>query len=80
MEPIDFEASLVGQTGSRTSGGRWSPSLATAAVQRIAYHHLPPPGAPDANLLRIENEGFGEALLQQYLAARMNGIAVLASG
>jgi len=29
-------------------------------------------------LVRVENEGFGEALLAQYLAARVNGIAVLA--
>lgn len=47
-------------------------------VVRIGYHHLPPPGAPDAGLLRVENEGFGEALLAQYLAARVSGIAVLA--
>jgi LuxR family transcriptional regulator, quorum-sensing system regulator CciR len=45
---------------------------------RIGYHHLPPPGAQDAGVLRVENHGFGEALLQQYLAARTSGIAALA--
>jgi DNA-binding CsgD family transcriptional regulator len=48
-------------------------------VARLGYHHLPPPGAPDAHLLRIENEGFAAALLAQYLSARTSGIAVLAN-
>lgn len=48
-------------------------------VRRIAYHHLPPPGAPDARLLRVENSGFGDVLLRQYLAAREAGIAALAN-
>jgi LuxR family transcriptional regulator/LuxR family quorum-sensing system transcriptional regulator CciR len=47
-------------------------------VVRIGYHHLPPPGAPDAGILRVENHGFGEALLNQYLVARTHGIAALA--
>ena len=50
----------------------------SCGIVRIGYHHLPPAGAPDAALVRVENEGFGEALLAQYLAARVNGIAVLA--
>jgi LuxR family quorum-sensing system transcriptional regulator CciR len=48
-------------------------------VRRIAYHHLPPPAAPDAHLLRIENHGFGDLLLAQYLSAREAGIAALAN-
>jgi LuxR family quorum-sensing system transcriptional regulator CciR len=48
-------------------------------VQRIAYHHLPPPAAPDAALVRIENNGFGELLLKQYMTAREQGIAALAN-
>jgi LuxR family transcriptional regulator/LuxR family quorum-sensing system transcriptional regulator CciR len=47
-------------------------------VERIGYHHLPPPGAPDAALLRVENHGFAAALLAQYLSARTDGIAALA--
>ena len=47
-------------------------------MARIGYHHLPPPGAPDAGQQRIENDGFSEPLLAQYLAARTSGIAVLA--
>jgi LuxR family quorum-sensing system transcriptional regulator CciR len=59
----------------------WELTVAYArdcGVERIGYHHLPPPGAPDATILRVENHGFGEALLQQYLMARTNGIAALA--
>ena len=48
-------------------------------VARIGYHHLPPPGAPDAGQRRIENDGFSEPLLAQYLEARMNGVALMAS-
>jgi len=48
-------------------------------VRRIAYHHLPPLAAPDSHLLRIENSGFGDVLLHQYLSAREAGIAALAS-
>lgn len=46
---------------------------------RIAYHHLPPPGAPDSNQLRVENEGFGDALLRMYLEARAAGLSILAT-
>jgi DNA-binding CsgD family transcriptional regulator len=48
-------------------------------VRRIAYHHLPPPAAADAGLVRIENQGFGSALLRQYLEARLAGVAALAN-
>lgn len=48
-------------------------------VLRLGYHHLPPPGAADAACLRVEIDGFGEALLAQYLAARQAGVAVLAT-
>ncbi len=53
-------------------------ALATG-VRRIGYHHLPPAGAPDSGLLRIENHGFGEELLQQYLTARASGLAAFAT-
>ena len=79
MEPNDFDASL--QELTRTEDvWRQMPAFARErSVPRIAYHHLPPPGAPDAHLVRVENEGFGEALLAQYLAARLGGFAVLAN-
>lgn len=48
-------------------------------VRRLGYHHLPPPGAIDTPYVRVENDGFGEALLAQYLAARQAGLAVLAT-
>ncbi|MBP7002337.1 LuxR family transcriptional regulator [Amaricoccus sp.] len=60
----------------------WAATVAFArsrGVRRIGYHHLPPPGATDAGCLRVENDGFGEALLAQYLAARQAGVAVLAT-
>jgi LuxR family transcriptional regulator/LuxR family quorum-sensing system transcriptional regulator CciR len=77
--PANFEAAIekltrleeVWQAMVRFAGG--------CGVVRLGYHHLPPPGAPDAHLLRIENDGFAESLLAQYLAARSSGIAVLAN-
>lgn len=79
MEPTEFEAAL--ESLSRLEDV-WRQMVAfgrTCGVRRIGYHHLPPPGAPDAHLLRVENEGFGDALLAQYLAARGRGLAVLAN-
>jgi DNA-binding CsgD family transcriptional regulator len=79
MEPTEFEATLESLTRLEDV---WRQTVAFArscGVRRIGYHHLPPPGAPDAHLLRIENEGFGDALLAQYLAARGRGLAALAN-
>ena len=79
MEPTEFEATVELQ--QRTEDV-WSLMVAFSRqcrVKRIGYHHLPPPGAPDAQLLRIENDGFAEALLSQYLGARTSGFAVLAN-
>jgi DNA-binding CsgD family transcriptional regulator len=79
MQPIDFEASLAGKVRLEEVWGEMVSFAQARGVERIAYHHLPPPGTPDANLLRIENAGFGEALLEQYLWARIEGIAALSN-
>ena len=79
VEPDTFEIRL--EALSRLEDV-WEAMVAFAGdcgVSRLGYHHLPPPGAPDAGLLRIENDGFGGELLAQYLAARTSGIAVLAN-
>ena len=79
MEPDTFEIRL--EALSRLEDV-WEAMVAFAGdcgVIRLGYHHLPPPGAPDAGLLRIENDGFAGELLAQYLAARTSGIAVLAN-
>ena len=78
VDPAEFETA-VGEVSRPDQ--LWQLMVAYAqdcGVERIGYHHLPPPGAPDATILRVENHGFGEALLQQYLAARTSGLAVLA--
>lgn len=79
MLATEFEARVQTMTRLEDVWAALVEFAGTCAVRRIAYHHLPPPGAPDANLLRIENSGFGEVLLHQYLSAREAGIAVLAS-
>lgn len=79
MDPLVFEAEIY-RMGRMEDV--WALMVAFARMQgvrRLGYHHLPPPGAPDSGLLRVENEGFAEALLAQYLAARAAGIAVLAA-
>lgn len=79
MEPLAFEAEI---NGMRRLEDVWSVTVAFArglGVLRLGYHHLPPPGAPDAGLLRVENDGFAETLLGQYLAARAAGAAPLAA-
>jgi DNA-binding CsgD family transcriptional regulator len=79
MEPTEFEATLESLSRLEDVWRQLVAFARSCGVRRIGYHHLPPPGAPDANLLRVENEGFGDALLAQYLAARGRGLAVLAN-
>jgi LuxR family transcriptional regulator, quorum-sensing system regulator CciR len=79
MNATEFEARVESMTRLEDV---WAALVAFAhgcRARRIAYHHLPPLGAPDAHLVRIENSGFGEVLQAQYLAAREQGIAALAN-
>ncbi len=79
MDPTDFEAAL---DRVERIEGVWQQTVAFARgrnIKRMGYHHLPPPGAADAQMLRVENDGFGEALLAQYLRARQTGTAALAA-
>jgi LuxR family transcriptional regulator, quorum-sensing system regulator CciR len=78
MDPAEFEIAVDGVSRLDELWRLMADYARGCGVQKIGYHHLPPLGAPDAALLRVENEGFGEALLAQYLAARVNGIAALA--
>jgi DNA-binding CsgD family transcriptional regulator len=79
VDPTDFERAI--QSVGRNEAV-WAAMVGFAesrGVRRLGYHHLAPPSAPDVHLLRVENSGFGEALLAQYLAARSAGTAVLAA-
>ena len=79
MDPTAFALQIENE--ARTEDVWWTlvGEVRAIGVTRIGYHHLPPPGAPDAGLLRVENFGFGETLLQQYLGARARRIAALAA-
>jgi LuxR family quorum-sensing system transcriptional regulator CciR len=79
MLASEFEAKVQSMTRLADVWAALVDFASDCSVRRIAYHHLPPPAAPDSNLLRIENNGFGDVLLRQYLAAREAGIAVLAN-
>ena len=79
MGPMDFEVAIERLDQIGDVWRRLVEFAAIYRVKRIGYHHLPPACAPDAQFLRIENEGFGEALLAQYLRARAQGLAVLAA-
>lgn len=79
MDALVFEAEIYRM---RRTEDVWTLMVTFARMQgarRLGYHHIPPPGAPDSCLLRVENEGFAEALLAQYLAARATGAAALAA-
>jgi DNA-binding CsgD family transcriptional regulator len=78
MDPIGFEIEIERLTDLDDLWQRMVLFARGCAVARIGYHHLPPPGAPDAGQPRIENDGFAAPLLAQYLEARMAGVAVLA--
>ena len=78
MDPVGFGIEIERATRLDDLWKRLVVFARACGVARIGYHHLPPPGAPDAGQQRIENAGFSEPLLAQYLAARMNGVALLA--
>jgi LuxR family transcriptional regulator/LuxR family quorum-sensing system transcriptional regulator CciR len=78
VDPAEFEIAVEGVSRSDELWSLIVDYARDCGVERIGYHHLPPAGAPDAAILRVENHGFGEALLKQYLAARTSGIAALA--
>src|SRR5688500_15403889 len=78
MDPISFALQIEKETRIEDVWRALVTAVQPIGISRIGYHHLPPPGAPDAGLLRVENSGFGETLLQQYLSARARGIAALA--
>ena len=78
MDPGEFEVAVEEVSKPDELWRRMVDYARDVGVERIGYHHLPPPGAPDAALLRVENHGFAGALLAQYLAARTDGIAALA--
>ena len=78
MDPIAFALQVQNETRTEDVWRALVAEVQSIGITRIGYHHLPPPGAPDARLLRVENSGFGETLLQQYLRARAGGIAALA--
>jgi LuxR family transcriptional regulator/LuxR family quorum-sensing system transcriptional regulator CciR len=40
-------------------------------VPRVAYHHLPPPGAPHAQAFRFFADGYPEQLVVRYVAERL---------
>ncbi len=78
MDPVAFEIEIAGLAHFEDLWKRTVIFARECGVARIGYHHLPPPGAPDAGELRVENDGFPEAMLAQYLEARVQGVAVLA--
>lgn len=52
--------------------------LRTRGLQEIAYQHIPPLGAPDAQVQRVSNDGFPEEWVAYYLAARARGTTPVA--
>jgi LuxR family quorum-sensing system transcriptional regulator CciR len=79
MEPTAFEAAIDRMDRLESVWAAMVDFARSRHALRLGYHHLPPPSAPDVAFLRVENDGFGPALLAQYLAARSAGVAVLAS-
>jgi LuxR family transcriptional regulator/LuxR family quorum-sensing system transcriptional regulator CciR len=42
-----------------------------SAIARVMYHHLPPLGAPDADMVRVAADGVPVALLDRYVGDRL---------
>jgi LuxR family transcriptional regulator, quorum-sensing system regulator CciR len=80
MELADFERD-TDATCVEEAGRLWprlAGFLAERRIREIAYHHLPPIGAPDSGTVRIENHGFSEALVRSYLEQRARSHAPVA--
>lgn len=41
--------------------------VASKGIRKLGYRHVPPLGAPDADVLRISSEGYDEAIVRRYL-------------
>jgi LuxR family transcriptional regulator, quorum-sensing system regulator CciR len=80
MNLSDFERE-VAEIGADAGGRLWTllaGFLRERSIQEIAYHHLPPVGAPDAGMATLENMGFPEGVVRLYLEARARGDAPIA--
>jgi LuxR family transcriptional regulator/LuxR family quorum-sensing system transcriptional regulator CciR len=81
MELDEFDEKL-GQISKLGGGELWdllTAFLRERDVPKVMYHHLPPVGAPDENILRIANEGYPEKLQAYYLSQRNAGDAPVAN-
>ncbi|MEM7569408.1 MAG: LuxR family transcriptional regulator [Pseudomonadota bacterium] len=45
--------------------------LRSQGVKMVSYHHVPPPGAPDFQHVRVTAEGFPDAWVDHYVRHRM---------
>lgn len=45
--------------------------FAERGVARMSYHHIPPPGAPDGDAIRVATEGFPEAWVRRYVSEKL---------
>ena len=42
-------------------------------IRQVAYHHLPPLGAPDARTARVLSDGFSPEIMEMYAVGRSKG-------
>ena len=74
----DSRSRSSARRAGRMSGGGWSASRADAGWRGSPITTCPRPALPMPGSYRIENDGFSEPMLAQYLEARMSGMAVMA--
>lgn len=79
MKLRDFAASLDVAERFETLWPMLVQFVHAREVRHVAYHHLPPLGAPDARVLRVSNAGFPRDFLEIYLAGRARGTTPVTS-
>ena len=73
---LDELEKKIGSVGEADLDTLWTALVeftAERGVKRIACHHLPPIGSPDAGVLRFANSGFPEGAVERYLRERKAG-------
>jgi DNA-binding CsgD family transcriptional regulator len=71
MRVEDVTAAIDGASRLRDLWRHATEYFRAEGVIRFSYHHIPPPGAPDAAERRIAHEGFPEEWMRRYVSERL---------
>lgn len=71
MKVEEFTAAVDRATRLRDVWGAATAYFRARDITRLSYHHIPPPGAPDAADRKIAIEGYPEEWMRRYVADKL---------